>query len=1245
MDGDDVPKQEEGTGEEEEAAPPSGGGGILLSGADEPEDEPDEEEEPAATAGIGTTAAPSAGAAAVFNTADHPYHLIPSIITPSPFAHHNSSDRYRSALSRVTSAPLTDVEAWGAILTEASTSYRSLVPHLHYLSAASLATGASPPPNIGTIAELESKLDWVESCHGALLKHFPYAASYVVSMAEILLGQTALPGEDGSIGAVPAGFPPPHEGMLTDRQRKCQEKLEKIFTVGLGVTDLDGTAEITAEAVGTAASAQGDDEDGGGIIDPFTQSSTKLLGGILSPSAELWLLYVRYVTRRSTRIANMQYPPDQISSKAELIRTRTTTAYETALSRGGAYCLNNHLVWGAYLSFVKNWESQATSTAADGTVTTDHALLQKRLSHLRRLYQRLVGHPMTGLDQYWAEYEQYEKNQGGTGAEQLAAALIAEHQPRYQHARSVYLERNRVCDLRNASTSLGVGRLACPPVEPPADGASSTAVAEGGVGAGAEDAPGAGGEGDKVAEYETALEEELTLLSRWTTRVSYERTNPERLTPGDLNSRVRAVFKEYVACFHRHPEVWDGWSAWELLHSSSSSSSDGGGSGAGKKLTGKIMRKRAAMADAVLGLGMENVPSCALLVIQRAGVLERYGGKASADGSSGEGGGGAAGGEAAIDLLSKYATDHPTTLSYVCLQRMVRKYKGVSAARAVFSRARRELKIRAEDCVEEMAGTGGDGAADDDGPAANVVTENEEGDKAGDSKVGGKKAGASAADTTGGASRRMVTTRFDPSVGSAFAAAEAGAEAGAGGGADNEDNSATAVKRGVITHHLYSSHADLERYLNSSPHVAARVYELGLRRHRTFLTVSSYVLAYANLLLELGDWSNLRGLLARSVGACEEDVAGAAGADGAAPGRDGDKTKSADAAERHASSAKAKRDASRPLWDAYLRIESLISAVSGGGDADSVRNIEARRRRALYGPSSSTSKSDGDQGEDVAGGAYQAIEGNQHSNLADTLTRTDGYDASSRIANGLGRLVDGLEVCGLIGGGLGSPGGNASLGAAVAIGSLPSDTTTAGASKIADNDLAGGVADAGLRRRISYVNRREAMGALASIAGGAIIGASGVGVVSAPGGAAGRARERLLQQQQAAVGQASAANAAATLAPGSPEWLRTLIALLPRIPPHKMGMRPPPHLIEIALASLKGGVLPPERPIDPVPTATIVPAPGVAGDTVPSDPRKRKRQESNGGGGDSSDEENGGGASGYGSQFRARQRTRMMGAQ
>jgi hypothetical protein len=92
----------------------------------------------------------------------------------------------------------------------------------------------------------------------------------------------------------------------------------------------------------------------------------------------------------------------------------------------------------------------------------------------------------------------------------------------------------------------------------------------------------------------------------------------------------------------------------------------------------------------------------------------------------------------------------------------------------------------------------------------------------------------------------------------------------------------------------------------------------------------------------------------------------------------------------------------------------------------------------------------------------------------------------------------------------------------------------------------------------------------------------------------------------------------------APEWLRPLLLLLPASRLHlPIVAKPPPHLTELSLSSLRQNALPTERPAD-------------------TTNGSNKRKSSGNTGGDSSDEENGGKkAGGYGSQFRSRQRARM----
>ena len=117
-----------------------------------------------------------------------------------------------------------------------------------------------------------------------------------------------------------------------------------------------------------------------------------------------------------------------------------------------------------------------------------------------------------------------------------------------------------------------------------------------------------------------------------------------------------------------------------------------------------------------------------------------------------------------------------------------------------------------------------------------------------------------------------------------------------------------------------------------------------------------------------------------------------------------------------------RREAQRPLWDLMLQLQSRISYTNGGtaNSIHHVQTIESRRRKALFGP----------QMEDIVGILHddtdKSITDSKNNNnnntvttsklmaLSESLMRNDGYDVSSRIANGLDRMVDSLEITGLL---------------------------------------------------------------------------------------------------------------------------------------------------------------------------------------------------------------------------------------
>ena len=1106
--------------------------------------------------------------------------LIQTIITPSPYPHHltgPTSSRFRNAMGRITTKPTSDVEAWQALITEVAACYRSL-PNKH-----------------GLDADTQNKLDWMESCYGTLLKYFPYSSSHYVTIVEMLLAQSARAGEDdgpvNEYGFGGGGL----DSAPSQRAMICQAKVERIFERVLGIR-MDGSPSTVhatllpsvgsiEESISSEASVKAEGESGAGDAQmrddaaatgdetalSSLASSTSVIAGMCTSSVDLWLLYIRARSREASRQAVTMAPVDG----AQLVREWTMAAYELAISQA-AFVVNNQMLWKQYLAYVKSW---STTTTGPGGTSTDHALAQKQMLQLRSIYQRLVVHPMTGLDQLWQEYEAFERAQ----SEALAAALISEYSPKYQHARTVYLERNRVYSMVDLQLD---SKLATPPVDPHEEGEDIN---------------------NQQEDIAAKMQEEHQFLTLWKKRISYERTNPERLSPAALTQRVRQAFREMACVLTLHPEVWHMWSTWELYL--------GGGGGATsssettKEETAASTREsnKAYRSMAVLGLGLVHIPDCTLLAYEQSKVVELYSPQP----------------KICLKVLEKFLDTTPHTLGFVLYQQMVRRYKGIAPARAVFAKARRVLL---EDEARRRGGGIG-GKNDGDAHPGDSAADGNKEDAETDGVVGtSNDVGGTEAEENG--KRWMVTNRLDPSVGTKNAAIAA---PNSSVSATNQSNTNTAekldqrmgtteeakTKPGPITWHLYASHANIEHRLNHSPEIAARVYELGLRKHVSFLTKPPYVMKYAQLLLELGDTVNLRALLTRAVSACEAVAAKAAAA------HEGGTNK---AQLQHGTNS----PAVAALWDMTLRFESLLSG-SDPANIASMETVEKRRRAALLGPDIEDVATGGmvGQGDAVSIGA-------QKSTIAEQLIRSDGYDVSSMIVNGMGRTVEVLEVMGLWGGGAAGGTGtgasstaNSGLSSRLRMHQLLSPKASASTGEQDDDDMPGGKSDASFQRRQLFQNLLAA-----GVSSDSAMADGGAGGGAGSSKALLSARERL---QQGGVGGTAAGaggqnqtNAAIAMAiQQSPEWLRPMLLLLPASKLRTIVlMKPPPHLTEMALTSLRQNALPAERPKG-------------GGSSSASALSGNKHRLDNGG--DSSDEENGGrGSGGYGAQFRARRARQMM---
>lgn len=772
-------------------------------------------------------------------------------------------------------------------------------------------------------------------------------------------------------------------GIDLQRQANAQAKIEHLLTSYLGI-EMDG-------------------------------SPRENTFGMMTHSVDIWMIYISVRSRQARR----EYPGDPA-----LIRDWSTKAYELALEYAG-FGFQNHVLWKAYLQYLK------VATSSD----PQHMVI------LRQVYQRLVCHPMTGLDQLWQEYELFERQQ----SEALAQALVSEFSPKYQHARTVYLERNRVFNVQD----LNMDRLATPPQE---------------------------------------VSEEHPCIQLWRIRTAYERTNPERLSSSDFAVRIRTCFKEMICSWTKHPEVWHMWGMWEESS------------------------KEVDRALRVLELGQTHIPDCTLLAYAQAQMVEFH--------EVGEP-------SKCLAVMETFLERAPNTLGFALYQQMVRRYKGKEAARAVFSTARRVLLTDVE-ASDTAAVTKTEEVAAEGEEAADVKQEDVSKEKG-----------------------WIVTNRLDEDIGKSVSVPKKEASG----------EKTTSISPGPITWHLYASHAMIEHRLNNAPAIAARVYELGLRKHGSFLTQPSYVMRYAQLLLELQDTVNLRALLTRALAACGE-------------------RKSPQVAA---------------LWDLAVQFESLVS-IADPTNIPAVTAIEKKRRAALLGPDV----------EDVATGILvglgdQPTIGVQKSTVAEHLVRQDGYELNSSIVNGMSRTVDLLDILGLWGSGSGN--------------SNPLSKTISVTQAVEDEEeiIPGGKSDMSYQKRQQYA-KMLTMGTSASAGFSGVAADSGTRLLSA--------RERL----QGANLPGSQNTPMVMAVQNSPEWLRDLLMLLPatRLRTSVIA-KPPPHLTEMALSSLRQSKLPAERPQD---------------DKTLSGSKHKM-----GDGGDSSDEEGGPrGTGGYGTQFRARQRSRLEGS-
>lgn len=178
------------------------------------------------------------------------------------------------------------------------------------------------------------------------------------------------------------------------------------------------------------------------------------------------------------------------------------TAYEFVIKNIGMD-VNSISIWCDHIAFLKN-ELQGVPE-------------EERKKAIRAVYHLALVTPMSGVDQIWREYDSWEHINDPTLAKGLLAGLYQQH----QNAKSCCLHRKRL------KRSILLGMLAKPPY----------------------------GEA-------TANERDYLQVIHWSKLIDYEQTNPQKLTPVQLEERVVFTFKQALMYLRFYPEIWDPYAKY-----------------------------------------------------------------------------------------------------------------------------------------------------------------------------------------------------------------------------------------------------------------------------------------------------------------------------------------------------------------------------------------------------------------------------------------------------------------------------------------------------------------------------------------------------------------------------------------------------------------------------------------------------------------------------------------------------------
>ncbi|GBG33707.1 mRNA 3'-end-processing protein rna14 [Hondaea fermentalgiana] len=305
-------------------------------------------------------------------------------------------------------------------------------------------------------------------------------------------------------------------------------------------------------------------------------------------SVKLWQFYLTYLRER-------RLGPDSEASrnaaKEREERKGIEQAFEAALKHIG-FAFESGAIWVDYIAFLK---TQKCDSQFD---------LQVRDKAVRGAYQRAVTRPVDQMETLFRDLEN-----------------PTEVQQDHMKAKTVYLERKNRLQAITSAMGLSTSTSAS---------TSSSSPLLGGL-----------------PEVPRGDPREGKRLAKWRALISYERTNPERVSDTALKHRVRHVYNRALAALYFFPELWHEFAQYELETND------------------------AISARTVLERALHAMPDSVLLHLVLADTLETHGRVSEAR-----------------TVYQRLEEKLPSSLVFIQFQLFERRCGGIAPARAVFKRAR-----------------------------------------------------------------------------------------------------------------------------------------------------------------------------------------------------------------------------------------------------------------------------------------------------------------------------------------------------------------------------------------------------------------------------------------------------------------------------------------------------------------------------------------------------------------------------